>query len=47
MRALQQRALGIDIIGGFDHLFPTLTYDQFNHYIQSLQPHTRLRIVMN
>ena len=47
MHALQQRALGIDIIGGFDHIFPTLTYDQFNHYIESLRPHTRLRIVMN
>lgn len=47
MRALQQRALGIDIISGFDHIFPTLTYDQFNHYIESLRPHTCLRIVMN
>lgn len=47
LHALQQRALGIDIINGFDHIFPTLTYDQFNQYIYSLNPHTRLRIVMN
>jgi zinc protease len=47
LHALQQRALGIDIINGFDHIFPTLTYDQFNQYIYSLDPHTRLRIVMN
>ena len=47
LHALQQRALGIDIINGFDHIFPTLTYDQFNQYIYSLAPHTRLRIVMN
>ena len=47
LRALQQRALGVDIINGFDHIFPTLTYDQFNQYILSLRPHTRLRIVMN
>ena len=47
MRALQQRALGIDIINGFNRLFPTLTYDQFNLYMKSLTPHTRLRIVMN
>ena len=47
MQALQQRALGIDIINGFNRLFPTLTCDQFNDYIHSLRPHTRLRIVMN
>ena len=47
LRALQQRALGIDIISGFDNLVPTLTYDQFNNYIYSLQPHTRIRVVMN
>ena len=47
LHVLQQRALGIDIIGGFDRLFPTLTQDQINSYIQSLRPHTRLRIVMN
>ena len=47
MHALKQRALGIDIIGGYDALFPTLTVDILNNYIAALRPHTRLRIVMN
>ena len=47
MQALKQRALGIDIIGGYDALFPTLTVDLLNNYIAALRPHTRLRIVMN
>ena len=47
MYALKQRALGIDIIGGYDALFPTLTVDLLNNYIAALLPHTRLRIVMN
>lgn len=47
MRALQMRALGVDIIGGYDRLFPTLTQDLLNHYIEALEPHTRLRVVMN
>ena len=47
LRALQQRALGVDIIGGYEHIFPTLTNDLLNNYIMSLRPHTRLRIVMN
>lgn len=47
LRALQMRALGVDIIEGFDHLYPTLTQDLLNAYIASLRPHTRLRIVMN
>ena len=47
LRALQHRALGIDIISGFDNIFPTLTQDHLNNYIGSLMPHTRLRIVMN
>ena len=47
LRVLQQRALGIDILGGFDRLFPTLTQEQLNGYIESLRPHTRLRVVMN
>ena len=47
MRALQLRALGVDIIAGFDHIFPTLTQDLLNNYIAALWPHTRLRIVMN
>ncbi len=47
LRALQMRALGIDVIGGYDHLFPTLTQEILNNYITALQPHTRLRIVMN
>ena len=45
--ALQHRALGIDIIGGFDNIYPTLTQDLLNHYIMTLRPHTRLRVVMN
>lgn len=47
MRALQNRALGIDIISGFDNIFSTLTQERLNHYIEALRPHTRLRIVMN
>ncbi len=47
LRILQQRALGIDALGGFDHLFPTLTQDRLNQYIEALRPHTCLRIVMN
>ena len=47
MHALKQRALGIDIIGGYDKLFPSLTVDLLNNYIAALRPHTRLRIVMN
>ena len=47
MQALKQRALGIDIISGYDALFPTLTVDLLNNYIAALFPHTRLRIVMN
>ena len=47
LRALQMRALGVDIIGGFDHIFPTLTLENLNNYIEALRPHTRLRIVMN
>ncbi len=47
LRALQMRALGIDIIAGFENLFPTLTQDLLNNYIAALYPHTRLRIVMN
>ena len=47
MKALQQRALGIDIISGFDRIFPTLTQETLNNYIEALRPHTRLRIVMN
>lgn len=47
LRALQMRALGIDMIGGFERLYPTLTQDLLNKYIESLRPHTRLRIVMN
>ena len=47
MHALRQRALGIDIIGGFNALYPTLTVDLLNNYIAALRPHTRLRIVMN
>ncbi len=45
--ALQMRALGVDVIAGFDNLFPTLTQERLNNYIQALRPHTRLRIVMN
>ena len=47
MNALRQRALGVDIIGGYDRLFPTLTQETLNNYIMALRPHTRLRIVMN
>lgn len=47
LRALQQRALGVDIIGGYERIFPTLTNDLLNNYIGALRPHTRLRIVMN
>ena len=47
LRALQMRALGIDVIAGFDNLFPTLTQELLNNYIEALRPHTRLRIVMN
>ncbi len=47
LRALEQRAMGIDVIGGFDRLFPTLTQERLNNYIGTLRPHTRLRIVMN
>lgn len=47
LRALQMRALGVDVIGGYDNLFPTLTQDLLNNYIAALKPHTRLRIVMN
>ena len=47
MNALQHRALGIDIINGYDHIYPTLTCEKLNNYIESLRPDTRLRIVMN
>lgn len=47
LRALQHRALGIDIVAGYDNLYPTLTQDALNKYIEALWPHTRLRIVMN
>ena len=47
MRALQNRALGIDIVGGFDNIYTTLTEERLNNYIAALKPHTRLRIVMN
>ena len=47
LRALQHRALGIDIITGFDNIYATLTQERLNNYIQSLRPHTHLRIVMN
>ena len=47
LRALQHRALGIDIIGGFDNIYSTLTEERLNNYIAALLPHTRLRIVMN
>ncbi len=47
LHALQMQALGIDVIGGYEHLFPTLTQDLLNNYIEALRPHTRLRIVMN
>lgn len=45
--ALQMRALNVDVIAGFNNLFPTLTQERLNSYIQALRPHTRLRIVMN
>ena len=47
LRALQMKALGIDIVGGYDHIFPTLTQDYLNNYIAAMRPHTRVRIVMN
>ena len=47
LRALQNRALGVDIVSGFDNIYSTLTQERLNKYIQSLRPHTRLRIVMN
>jgi hypothetical protein len=47
MNALQHRALGIDIISGYDRIYPTLTCEKLNNYIESLRPNTRLRIVMN
>ena len=47
MRALQMQALGIDIVSGFDHIFPSLTIERLNGYIKTLRPHTRLRVVMN
>ena len=47
MRALQNRALGIDIVGGFDNIYSTLTVERLNNYIAALRPNTRLRIVMN
>lgn len=47
MRALQNRALGVDIVSGFDNIYATLTQDLLNNYIATLRPHTRLRIVMN
>ena len=47
MNALQHKALGIDIVSGFDNIYATLTEERLNNYIAALQPHTRLRIVMN
>ena len=47
LRALKMRALGVDVIGGFDRIYPTLTHERLNNYIEALTPHTRLRIVMN
>ena len=47
LQALQMRALGVDIIGGYQRLFPTLTQERLNNYIGSMRPHTILRIVMN
>jgi len=47
LRVLQQQALGIDIIGGWERLFPTLTQEKLNAYMRSLRPHTRLRVIMN
>ena len=47
LRSLQHLALGIDVINGFDNIFPNLTQESLNKYIEALRPHTRLRIVMN
>lgn len=47
LRGLQMRALGVDVINGYDRIFPTLTQERLNNYIEALRPHTRLRIVMN
>ena len=47
LRALQMKALGVDIIGGYEHIFPSLTQDYLNNYIAAMRPHTRVRIVMN
>ncbi len=47
LRALQHRALGIDIIEGFNRIYSTLTIEHLNNYISAMYPHTRLRIVMN
>ena len=47
MNVLRHLALGVDIIGGYNHIFPTLTQESLNNYISALRPHTRLRIVMN
>lgn len=47
MRALQNRALGVDIVRGFDNIYATLTQERLNNYIAALRPHTRVRIVMN
>ncbi len=47
LNVLQHRALGVDIVGGFDRIYPTLTLERLNNYIAALWPDTRLRIVMN
>jgi zinc protease len=47
LKALRMKALGVDIVGGFDHILPSLTLEHLNNYIAALRPHTRLRIVMN
>ena len=47
LRALQHRALGVDIVSGFDNIYPTLTQELLNNYIAALRADTRLRIVMN
>ncbi len=47
LKALQRKALGIDIIGGFNHILPSLTQERLNNYIAAMRPHTRVRIVMN
>ena len=47
LNALQHRALGVDIIDGFNNIYATLTEERLNNYIAALKPHTRLRIVMN